>query len=83
MGMAGQRARRNWVSHPHLKDGARLEERHPSRGSCPRQPQKSKYAGNSMPTLPALPSWGWGLKRRIKLNSLHLRKKKKILKCVA
>ena len=77
MEMAGQRAGRNWVSYPHLKDGVvgktRKEaclKRLMSKAAPVDQVRREWHA------YPAsCPQLGLGLRRRVKLNSLHLRKK--------
>lgn len=78
VGMVRQRAGRNWVSHPHLKDGVvgktRREaplKRLMSKAAPEEQVHREQHA------YPAsCARLGLGLKRRVKLNSLSLRKKK-------
>lgn len=77
----GQMAGRNWVSYPHLKDeviGKTRKEaclkRLMSKAAPEDQVRRERHA------YPAsCPQLGLGLKRRVKLNSLHLREKKKFL----
>lgn len=56
----------NWVSHSHLEDGVvgkRRQQAYKSQEAHAQSlPQRTRRSGNSVSTLPPVPSWGEGLR---------------------